>query len=299
MRSTTDAAPATAPASATAATLAGTVSILLWSALGLLTTSTRGIPPFETLALTFAVAGGGGLALLALRGRAALAGLLAPWRAWLLGFIGLFAYHALYFLALNNAAAAEASLIAYLWPLLIVLLAASLPGARLRAAHLAGALLGLAGCALVLRSGGGGPAPGIRALGDAAAAGCALVWSAYSVANRRFAGQPSTAIAGICAAVALAGLACTFAFERPVLPDGRQWAALAALGAGPVGAAFFAWDHATKHGSLAVLGALSYLAPLLSTLLLVGFGQARASPALLAAAALVIAGAVVATRPAA
>ena len=121
------------------------------------------------------------------------------------------------------------------------------------------------------------------------------VWSGYSVLNRRFAGQPSEAIAGICAAVALAGLACSLGFEHPVIPDLRQGAAVLALGAGPVGLAFFAWDHATKRGRLGVLGALAYLAPLLSTLLLLATGQAQGGPALLAAAALVIAGAAVAT----
>ncbi len=278
-----------------AATLIGAVSILLWSALALLTTQTRGLPPFELLALSFGVACLGSMALLALRGRATPARLALPWRAWWLGFIGLFGYHALYFLALNNAAPAEASLIAYLWPLLIVLFAAALPGERLHVRHLAGAALGLAGTALIVLR-GHDPAPGARGLGALAALGCALVWSGYSVLNRRFAGQRSEPIAGICGAVALAGLACTLAFEQPVLPDGRQWAAVAALGAGPVGLAFFAWDHATKHGRLAVLGALSYLAPLLSTALLIGFGQARPSVALLGAAVLVVAGAVIATR---
>ncbi len=278
-----------------AATLLGALAILLWSALAVLTTQTRGVPPFELLALTFGVACVGSISYLSLGGRAALARLRLPWRAWLLGFTGLFAYHALYFLALNNAPPAEASLIAYLWPLLIVLFAAMLPGERLHARHLGGAALGLAGTALVVTR-GGGAALGSRALGDLAALGCALVWSGYSVANRRFSEQPSEAIAGICGGVALAGLACTLAFEHPVTPDGWQWAAILALGAGPVGMAFFAWDFATKHGRLPVLGALAYLAPLLSTLLLIGFGQARASPVLLAAALLVIAGAVVATR---
>ena len=46
------------------------------------------------------------------------------------------------------------------------------------------------------------------------------------------------------------------------------------MGAGPVGAAFLLWDHGTKHGDIALLGSLSYLAPLLSTLLLVLAGRA-------------------------
>lgn len=62
-----------------------------------------------------------------------------------------------------------------------------------------------------------------------------------------------------------------------------------------MGLAFFAWDHATKHGNLAMLGALSYLAPLFSTLLLIAVGQSDAKPILIIPAVLIITGAVIAT----
>ncbi len=279
----------------TRATAAGVLSILLWSALALLTTATRNVPPFELLGLSFAVACACGMAVLGLGGRTALARLRAPWPAWLLGFCGLFFYHALYFTALKQAPPAEASLIAYLWPLLIVLFSAARPGERIRPLHLLGAVLGLSGTALlVLRDHGGtGHA---SALGYLAALGCALVWSGYSVLNRRFADTPSEAIAGVCGAVAVAGMLCHFLLERTVVPDARQWAAIVALGVGPVGLAFFAWDFATKHGRLALLGTLSYLAPLLSTLLLIATGAARAGVSVLAAAVLIILGAAVAAR---
>ncbi len=68
-----------------------------------------------------------------------------------------------------------------------------------------------------------------------------------------------------------------------------------ALGLGPTGLAFFAWDHATKHGRLPLLGALSYLTPLASTLLLVAAGQVAASGLMLLAAGIVIGGALLAT----
>ena len=295
------------PGASVRATGIGVVAILLWAALALFTARTRGVPPFELLFLTFAVAFAGGLVLVWMRG--GFARMRQPWPVWATGFGGIFGYHALYFTALNAAPPAEASLIAYLWPLLIVLLAAALPapgGAgdrRLRPRHLIGAALGLAGTALILlggRTGGIGPGNigmGGSALGYGAAFGCAVVWAGYSVLNRRFPGVPSDVICGICGAVALAGLACHVALERPVRPDAGQWAAILALGIGPVGLAFYAWDHATKHGQLALLGTLSYLAPLLSTLLLIATGEAQASAAILLAAVLVIAGAAVAAWP--
>jgi drug/metabolite transporter (DMT)-like permease len=99
----------------------------------------------------------------------------------------------------------------------------------------------------------------------------------------------------------MAGALCHFAFEVTAAPDARQWAALVALGIGPTGLAFLAWDHATKHGQLALLGVLAYLAPMLSTAALVLAGLAPASWLLFAAAGLTIAGALIATgrlRPA-
>lgn len=278
------------------ATLVGVGAILLWAALALFTVAARGLPPFELLALCFGVACLSGLALLATRGSAALADLRQPPAPWLLAFGGLFLYHALYFYALSAAPPARASLVAYLWPLLIVLMSATLPGERLRPRHLAGAVLGLGGTAvIVLGRSGAAAAGGSAVLGYAAALGCALVWSGYSVLNRRYAAVPSAMLVGVCGGVAAAGGLCHIAFEASTAPSPGQWLAVALLGLGPTGLAFVAWDHATKHGRLPVLGALSYLAPLVSTLLLVLTGQAEGGAALLAAAALVIAGAMLAT----
>lgn len=45
----------------------------------------------------------------------------------------------------------------------------------------------------------------------------------------------------------------------------------------PVGLAFYAWDHGVKNGDIQILGASSYAAPLLSTLILTLFGFAEPS----------------------
>ena len=79
----------------------------------------------------------------------------------MVGVGGLFGYHALYFLALRFAPPAEAGLLNYLWPLLIVLFSSLLPGERLAPHHVIGALLGLAGTVLLFAgNSSGGFAPG-------------------------------------------------------------------------------------------------------------------------------------------
>lgn len=280
---------------AASATLIGVVAVFLWACLALLTTLTAGIPAFQLLASSFAVAFLASVCVLGLRGAAGFSGWRQPWGVWATGFVGIFIYHALYFFALKTAPAAEASLIAYLWPLLIVLLSSFSSGESLRKRQLLGALLGLAGTAFIMRQRAQAESLSMPVIGYAAAFACAWVWSIYSVVNQRFSHVPSSIIGGICGLVAVAGLLCHLAFETTVRPDVVQWAAIIALGLGPVGLAFFAWDHATKHGNLAMLGALSYLAPLFSTLLLIAVGQSDAKPILMIPAVLIITGAVIAT----
>ncbi len=278
------------------ATAVGAVAILLWSSLALFTAASGTIPPFELAGLTFAVGGGLGLAAAALRGR--LGALRQPWPVWLVGVGGLFGYHALYFSALRLAPAAQAGLVAYLWPLLIVLLSALLPGERLAGRHVAGALLGLAGVLLLL--GGRSGVPEARyAAGYALALACALTWSAYSVLSRRFRDVPSDAVAGFCLATAALGFACHALTEPTVWPaTAAQAGAVAALGLGPVGLAFYVWDYGVKNGDIRLLGIASYAAPVLSTLLLVATGYAAPTAALALACVLITGGAWLAARKA-
>ena len=134
-------------------------------------------------------------------------------------------------------------------------------------------------------------------LGLLAALGCALTWSSYSVLNKGFRNVPSEAMVIVCGVVAIMGLAAHWLIgEHTISPHSSQWVAIVALGIGPVGLAFFAWDRGTKQGNVSLLGTLSYAAPVLSTLLLVTFGRTSGSIGLLAACVLVPAGAWVATR---
>ena len=258
-----------------AATLSGLLAIVLWSSLALLTTATEGLPPFEVLAFGFGFAAAFGLVRTALRGQDGWRQLRQPWSALGLTTSALFGYHALYFIALKRAPAVEANLLNYLWPLLIVLFAGLLPGVRVRGVQLAGTLLGLIGAIVLVTRGSSIEIQSQYLPGYLAVLSAAVVWAAYSVLNRRHAQVPSEAIIVACALVASLGLLVHIGFERTVAPSLAQWLVLAAMGVGPVGAAFLLWDHGTKHGDIAVLGSLSYLAPLLSTLLLVLAGRAQ------------------------
>jgi drug/metabolite transporter (DMT)-like permease len=281
------------------ATLAGLVAVALWSALALLTVATAPVPPFLLNALCFGIGGALGLALIvAGRGFGVLRGV--PW--WAHGFAaaGLFGYHALYFTAFRLAAGAGAEaatgLVAYLWPLLIVLFSGLLPGERLRPGHLAGAGLAFAGAALIVLRGGFALQGGAGAA-LALAFLCALTWAGYSVLSRRLAQVPTESVAVACLITAMLSALAHLALEETAWPaTATGWAAVTALGLGPVGAAFVVWDIGMKQGDIQLLGVASYAAPLLSTLALVAAGIAAPAPVLALSAAMIAAGAALAAR---
>jgi drug/metabolite transporter (DMT)-like permease len=265
------------------ATLIGFSAVAMWALLALLTDASGAVPPFLLSAITFTIGTAVGL-VARLFMPATDKSQKIPRQVWVIGIAGLFGYHFFYFTALRNAPAVEASLIAYLWPLLIVLGSALMPGEKLAWNH-------------VVTKGGGLAFDARYAFGYAMAAVCALLWSSYSLLSRRFPAVPTSIVTWFCAATAALSLVCHLLLEQTVLPDGPgQWLAVLGLGLMPVGAAFYAWDIGVKRGNIQVLGAASYAAPLLSTLVLIAAGVAEPSLRILAACVLITGGAALAAK---
>ena len=278
------------------ATLVGLTAIVMWSLLAALTVATGRVPPFQLLAMTFAIGACVG-PLTWLWRPSAMRALRQPLLVWLVGIGGLFGYHALYFLALRLAPPAEAGLLNYLWPLLIVLLSSFLPGERLAPHHIVGAVLGFAGTILLFAGNGGGPPNPAHIPGFIAAFVAAFVWAGYSVMSRKFAAVPTDAVAGFCLATAVLAAICHFVLETTIWPENMmQWLAIVALGIGPVGIAFFVWDIGMKRGDIRVLGAASYATPVLSTAFLILAGFAKPTATLAIAAALIAGGGLIAAK---
>ncbi|PZU92886.1 MAG: EamA family transporter [Chelatococcus sp.] len=274
------------------ATLIGFGAVLLWSTLALFTAMSGRVPPFQLVGMTFVV---GGLLILAVTiARGEVRRIRPTPASFALGLYGPFGDTALYYAAVKTAPAAEANLIHYLWPLLIVLFAALLPGGGLKPRHLVGALIGLVATGLLVSGSlgsGGGIAPGhiLAALG-------AFVWASYSVLSRRFADIPSESLCVTMLGCAVPAFACHLAFETTLWsPTPVEWAGILGLGLGSIGLAFVVWDIGMKQGDVALLGVASYAAPVLSTLILVAFGYAAPSWLLAISCALIVVGAVVAS----
>ncbi len=272
-----------------AATLLALLSILVWSSLALLNSRVNTLPSFFAVGVALSVGGLVGL-VKAREWR-------VPIRTFAVGVGGIFGYHALLFAAFRIAPSVEVNLINYLWPLLIVLLSpVFLRGFRLGPRHVAGAVLGLSGAALIVSGGRLGP-DATYLPGYLLAAAAALVWASYSLLTKRLPLFSTGAVGGFCfvsgllsLGVYLIGKAGPGAATSPAPSD---WLFLVLLGLGPMGGAFYAWDAALKRGDPRVIGALSYLTPLLSTLNLALLGGKRLSAVAIVAMSLIVAGAIV------
>ena len=282
------------------ATATGFAAILLWSLLALFTVGSAPVPPLLLNAMCFGLGGGIGLIWIATgRGFGVLSGV--RWYVYAAGTAVFFGYHALYFMAFRLArplgVEAQAGLIAYLWPLFIVLLSGLLPGERLRRGHVIGACIAFSGAALIVLRGSAWQGGSTAALPMALAFLCALIWSGYSVASRALGEVPSESVVIFCLATAALSVPAHLMFETTAWPASMSaWLAVLALGTGPVGAAFFFWDIGMKKGDIQLLGVASYVAPLLSTTALIAAGITPATPMLLVSAALIAGGAVLAAR---
>jgi drug/metabolite transporter (DMT)-like permease len=207
-----------------------------------------------------------------------------------LGVYGLLGYHAALFIALQTAPKVQANLVNYLWPLLIILLSPLyIRGMRISLRTLLGAGSGFAGAAIAISS--AGEIQGGFASGYFFAFVAAVVWATYSLGTRSF-GETSTATVGVFAFVAgLSAIALHLIFEPSFTISGNQIWILLALGLGPLGSAFYFWDYAIKKGNPQQIGLLSFLTPLLSTMLLLIVTAEPLTWLLALSAALIVGGA--------
>ena len=264
-------------------------SIVLWSFLAYFGVKLSHLPPFLLVGIALCVCG--------LIGIVKLKEWRAPLKTYAVGIAGIFGYHFLYFNAFRYSPPVEVNLLNYLWPLLIVLLTPMYQrDHKLHSHHLIGAILGLIGAGLII-SGGRISLNATHFLGYISAAGAAFVWANYSLMTKRLPPFPTSVVAGFCFFSGLLSLTCHFvlspANEPLVYIRSVDWLHLLLLGAGPMGIAFFTWDASLKRGDPRIIGSLTYITPLLSTLVLVFIGHQNLTPITTIAMILIISGAVI------
>lgn len=273
-------------------TLLGAAAILSWGSLGALGALSAGMPPYFVLGICFAIAtamGAAACVIMDLRP----APLLSAETLLSAALIG--SYHLVYFQAFHHAAAIPVSLINYLWPAFLIVIGNLFFRLGSGWRGYLGAALGFLGVAVLIGDGasfdaGDGLGYGLALLG-------AMLWASYSNLRRQARHEGIGAMVSICLLASLFCFAMALVFgEGRVDLTQRNIAILALLGIGPAGGAFFLWDYGMRHGDAALLGVLSYSAPVLSTVLMVALGLGTASWRMAAAVALITLGGIVVQR---
>lgn len=278
------------------ATLSGFAAILLWALLGPLTKASGNVPPLQLMAMSFGVAFLVFIIRWRMKGLTMASQFSMPLAVWLLGIVGYCGNLLLYFYAMRNAPVAQINLINYVWPMLIILFSAALPGERLRWWHLLGAVIGFVGVLTLFWTGERIDIQSRYVPAYIAVFCSAAIWAGFSVTMRRVKKVPSEAFGAFAAGTALLALVSHLAVEQTAWPaTPGQWIAVAGLSLGPICLAYIAWNIGIRHGHVRLLAAGSFSIPILSTLILVLMRQATLSVNLAVACLLVVGGAVVAS----
>jgi len=235
-------------------------SILFWTTLATIITQLRHLPSFFLLGAGLLV--GGLIGLLFLNKEKPSIKKIAA------AVFGIFGFHLFLFIAFKIAPPVEANLINYLWPLLLVVFTPLFfRNMRLHWNHLIGILMGFGGALLVV-SGGQFQLTGTYLLGYFLALISGITWAIFTLISKKLAPFESINIAYGCFISSILAFAYHFLFEPSFIPGMKEVGFILYLGAGPMGAAFYFWNGALKHGDPRIIGSLAYLTPLFSTLLL-------------------------------
>jgi drug/metabolite transporter (DMT)-like permease len=243
------------------------------------------MPAFECLTIIFLVAW-----LAMLRSEGAVPGSTGAGSSWILALafaVGEVGSAASFMRSTHYIAAAEANLIVYLWPGMIIGIGAALGIFRLRLRHIIGIVLGFSGVAILMRSATFSFSywgVGLALLGG-------LSWALYCLFRLKwntpagpFLGRGFGISALICGATHLL-------IERPVTPSLHSLVAAVAIGVVPTAIANKAWDAGFRRGDSQLLAVMAYGTPLCSALFLTVLGiESFTWKLLLGAIVIVVAG---------
>lgn len=258
------------------ATMTGYIALLMWSCYALMVTFLHNIPTFELLSVVFL----GGFTLIAFRltARNEWYKIKQPWPIWLIGIGGIVGNDFANIAALKVAPPVQVTLINYLWPMFVVLLASFLPKERFTIKHIVSSCLGLLAIYILVTHGQGLSGFNWHYLnGYILAFSASLVWACYCVMSRYYYHTPIEMLGMYFGIGVLVSLLCHVSYETTVVPSLFQWFVLIAMIFSTSGVAYFCWDYGCKKGHVKLLSILSYGNPVISTLMLILFTSAQYS----------------------
>lgn len=256
------------------ATLTGYGALLMWSCYALMVTFLNDIPTFELLTIVFL----GGFLIMAVRLtiRGEWNKIKQPWLIWLVGIGGIIGNDMANIAALKAAPPIQVTLINYLWPMLVVVLASFLPTEHFTKKHFISSIIGLMGIYILVTHGQGLAGFNWTYLkGYVLAFSGSLIWAIYCVISRYHSQTPIEMLGMYFGVGVIISLISHFSYENTIFPSSLQWLILAAMVLTTSGVAYYCWDYGCKKGDVKLLSILTYGNPVISTLVLIAFTPAQ------------------------
>jgi drug/metabolite transporter (DMT)-like permease len=267
-------------------TALGALAIPLWAMWPALALRTAAVPPLETLTLAF-LCGWISFKVLHRSAEEAAAAPAALLRWWIPGLVyagALSGGDVCFLLALHRIPAAQANLLVYLWPVMIVVMGAAVGVFRLRCRQSLGLALGFSGAAILLWDGHVSLSPG--GIGLALLSGA--LWAAYCLFRLRWKEPTGNLLARGCAISTVLCALLHLWLEPTVVPDAGAFSAIAIAGFIALGVGNFLWDLGFRRGDGQLLAVMAYATPLCSALLLAALGAALLTWNLLIGAVVIV-----------
>jgi prepilin-type processing-associated H-X9-DG protein len=262
----------------------GALAIPLWATWPSLAIRTLMVPPLETLGVMFFF----GWITFALLARAQGRPEPADKPSWVPGLVyaaALSGGDVCFLLATQRISPAEANLICYLWPVLIVLFGAAAGLFRLRARQSLGLLLGFSGAAILFWDGHAT----VSLSGIVLALLSGALWAGYCVFRLMWKAPAGNLLAQGCGISTLVCGALHFAFEPTVMPTPAAFACMTIAGVLPLAVGNHLWDVGFRRGDSQQLAVMAYATPLCGALLLAALGAAVLTWNLLLGAIVIVA----------
>jgi drug/metabolite transporter (DMT)-like permease len=266
-------------------TCVGVLAIPLWATWPSLAIQTFDIPPFESLAIMFFF---GWLVFNQLHRPDLADREQSPsTRSWLPAVIyglALAGGDACFILATHRIPAAQANLISFLWPVMIVVFGAVIGLFRLRPRQVLGLVLGFSGAAILIWD--GRVSTSLSGIGLALLSGAC--WAAYCIFRLTWKLPAGNLLARGSAISAIICVLLHILLEPTVIPRPGAFAATAVAGIIPLALGNYVWDEGFRRGDGHLLAVMAYATPLCSALLLASLGAALLTWNLLAGAVVIV-----------
>jgi len=274
---------------ARAAALAGG-AVLFWASWPTLATLAGPAPPFLVFGLAAAVGFGMSLLIAIVRGGARPFLCTRP-KTLCLVAISLLANNVLYLMAMPKIGPAEANVVAYLWPVLLVAILSFIRREQLGLIRKIGITFGFLGAALAI-----GPTfeRGFDFVGVLLAFSSGLTFAVYA-AIRSYARDSHDVIGPSMGLLAVLALGAHYVFEEPANLSLAQLIAVCGIGVAPLTLSNVLWDRATRTGFASTIAGIAYLTPIGSLGFLTVFGVASVTWGAVGGAILVVVGAMAAS----